>query len=156
MANLFDKIRMYFKQRSEGISVNSPYNNLFISSAIRTRDDVIKLKLLGIAHVIDLSGEIDKYADNFISYLYFPFKDEEDLPNMDLLRCVALYGYDLLIKKEIVLCHWTMGLNRGSLLAGYIMGFCGVNPKETIQRIRNVRGSLALSNKTFEKFLMEL
>jgi len=154
---ILTKVEEFINIQLHGIQIGTPYKNLFISSAIKTRKDVLKLKSLGVAHVIDLSGHIDIYADDWISYLYFPFEDIESLPDVDLLRCVVLYGFDIVrLKDEILLVHCTMGLNRSALVTGYIMGFLGIPPKTAIEKIREVRGNSALSNKSFEKFLLEL
>jgi len=57
-------------------------------------------------------------------------------------------------KRVIVACH--MGLNRSTLVAGLAMRLLGVPAADAIRAIRAARGPEALSNGTFEDFLLNV
>ncbi len=129
-------------------------DNLFISPVITCWDTLAEL---GVDVVIDLEGDIDHgvptIADRWL-YVYFPIHDEE-LPNLNKLRAIALMGAELTRQGHGVLSHCGMGFNRSALLAGLIMHELGMEGPEIVEQIRARRPG-ALFNPVFAEHLETL
>jgi len=90
--------------------------NLYQSSMI---DDVERAKIFDVC--IDLAGGIDPGASDFKIYLKWTIKDA-GLPDLDILKIVASFGYDLVYEKKMkVLVYCEQGFNRASLVNGVIL-----------------------------------
>jgi hypothetical protein len=121
--------------------------NLYQSSMI---DDVEKAKMFDVC--IDLAGGIDPDASDFKIYLKWTIEDAE-LPDPDILKLVASFGYDLAYKKKMkVLVHCEQGINRASLLNGVILWMKGMRGYEIVNYIRSKRPG-ALFNLNFVDYL---
>src|SRR3989304_2781378 len=85
--------------------------NLYQSSMI---DNVERVKIFDVC--IDLADGINSDASDFKIYLKWTIEDA-GLPDLDILKLVASFGYDLAYKKKMnVLVHCEQGINRASLL----------------------------------------
>lgn len=70
---------------------------------------------------IDLEGGIDPNSSDFKIYLNWAIEDA-GLPDLDILKLVASFGYDLAYKKKMkVLVHCKQGIKRASLINGVIL-----------------------------------
>jgi len=124
--------------------------NLYQSSMI---DDVERVKIFDVC--IDLAGGIDPDASDFKIYLKWTIEDA-GLPDLDILKIVASFGYDLVYKKKMkVLVHCEKGINRASLLNGVILWMKGMKGQEIVDYIRSKRPS-ALFNQNFVNYLVNL
>ncbi len=124
--------------------------NLYQSSMI---DDAERARMFDVC--IDLAGGIDPDASDFKIYLKWTIEDG-GLPDMDILKFVASFGYDLAYKKKMkVLVHCEKGINRASLLNGVILWLKGIRGQEIVNYIRNKRPG-ALFNQNFVNYLVNL
>lgn len=124
--------------------------NLYQSSII---DDVERVKIFDVC--IDLAGGIDPDASDFKIYLKWTIEDA-GLPDLDILKMVASFGYDLVYKKKMkVLVHCEQGINRASLLNGVILWMKGMRGQEIVDYIRSKRPG-ALYNQNFVNYLANL
>ncbi len=124
--------------------------NLYQSSMI---DDVERVKIFDVC--IDLAGGIDPDASDFEIYLKWTIEDA-GLPDLDILKIVASFGYDLVYEKKMkVLVHCEKGINRASLLNGVILWMKGMRGQEIVNYIRSKRPN-ALFNQNFVKYLVNL
>ncbi len=122
--------------------------NLYQSSMI---DDVERVKIFDVC--IDLAGGIDLGASDFKIYLKWTIEDA-GLPDLDILKLVASFGYDLAYKKKMkVLVHCEQGINRASLLNGVILWMKGMKGQEIVDHIRSKRPG-ALFNQNFVNYLV--
>ncbi len=122
--------------------------NLYQSSMI---DDVEKVKIFDVC--IDLAGGIDPDASDFKIYLKWTIEDA-GLPDLDILKLVASFGYDLAYKKKMnVLVHCEQGINRASLVNGVILWMKGMKGQEIVDHIRSKRPG-ALFNPNFVNYLV--
>ncbi len=124
--------------------------NLYQSSRI---DDVDRAKMFDVC--IDLAGGIDPDASDFKIYLKWTIEDA-GLPDLDILKLVAAFGYGLAYKKKMkVLVHCEQGINRASLLNGVILWMKGMRGQEIVDYIRTKRHG-ALFNQNFVEYLVNL
>ena len=124
--------------------------NLYQSSII---DDVERAKRFDVC--IDLAGGIDPGASDFKIYLKWTIEDAV-LPDLDILKLVASFGYDLAYKKKMkVLVHCEQGINRASLINGVILWMKGMSGEEIVNYIRSKRPG-ALFNMNFVNYLVNL
>ena len=124
--------------------------NLYQSSII---DDVERAKMFDVC--IDLAGGIDPDASDFKIYLKWTIEDA-GLPDIDILKLVASFGYDLAYKKKMkVLVHCEQGINRASLINGVILWMKGMSGEEIVNYIRSKRRG-ALFNQNFVNYLVNL
>ena len=126
---------------------------LFISPAIDSWDAIAKYE---IDTVIDLEGGLDTCIptlSNHCLYIYFPIDDDnEQLPNMIMLRAIARLAATLVAEGHRVLSHCGMGYNRSAFVAGLIMIEMGMNGPEAVARLRERRPG-ALFNDGFAAYL---
>ncbi|CAG0952394.1 protein tyrosine phosphatase type IVA [Methanosarcinales archaeon] len=124
--------------------------HLYQSSMI---DDVERTKMFDVC--IDLAGGIDPDSSNFKIYLNWTIEDA-GLPDLDILKLVASFGYDLAYKKKMeVLVHCEQGINRASLINGMILWMKGMSGEEIVNYIRSKRPG-ALFNQNFVNYLVNL
>lgn len=124
--------------------------NLYQSSMI---DDVERVRIFDVC--IDLAGGIDPDASDFKIYLKWTIEDA-GLPDLDILKIVASFGYDLVYKKKMkVLVHCEKGINRASLLNGLMLWMKGMRGQEIVDYIRSKRPG-ALFNQNFVSYLENL
>ncbi|KAB2945632.1 MAG: dual specificity protein phosphatase family protein [Candidatus Methanoperedens sp.] len=122
--------------------------HLYQSSMI---DDVERTKMFDVC--IDLAGGIDPDSSNFKIYLNWTIEDAR-LPDLDILKLVASFGYDLAYKKKMeVLVHCEQGINRASLINGMILWMKGMSGEEIVNYIRSKRPG-ALFNQNFVNYLV--
>ncbi|MBZ0177257.1 MAG: dual specificity protein phosphatase family protein [Candidatus Methanoperedens sp.] len=114
-------------------------------------DDVERTKMFDVC--IDLAGGIDPDSSNFKIYLNWTIEDAR-LPDLDILKLVASFGYDLAYKKKMeVLVHCEQGINRASLINGMILWMKGMSGEEIVNYIRSKRPG-ALFNQNFVNYLV--
>jgi protein-tyrosine phosphatase len=124
--------------------------NLYQSSMI---DNMERAKMFDVC--IDLAGGIDPDASDFKIYLKWTIEDA-GLPDSDILKIVASFGYDMAYKKKMkVLVHCEQGFNRASLLNGVILWRKGMSGQEIVNYIRSKRPG-ALFNMNFVNYLVNL
>jgi protein-tyrosine phosphatase len=129
--------------------------HLFISPVI---EDWSFLADHRIDTVIDLEGGLDigvPTVPNQYLYVYFPIHDDDDLPNLDKLRAIALLGASLVRAGHRVLSHCGMGYNRSALVAGLILHELGLSGPEVVAQLRARRPG-ALFNEHFAAYLASL
>lgn len=126
--------------------------NLYQSSAI---DNPGKIRELKIDAIIDLEGGLDPYLCQEL-YLHWPIEDR-DLPDLGTLKEVVNFGYNLCYRqKKKVLVHCAQGINRASLVNGYIIHLkTGLKGQDLINFIREKRPG-ALTNQNFVDYLLLL
>jgi len=124
--------------------------NLYQSSMI---DDIERAKMFDAC--IDLEGGIDPNSSDFKIYLNWTIEDA-GLPDIDILKLVASFGYGLAYKKKMkVLVHCEQGINRASLINGVILWMKGMSGEEIVNYIRSKRPG-ALFNQNFVNYLVNL
>jgi len=124
--------------------------NLYQSSTI---DNMERARIFDVC--IDLAGGIDPGAGDFKIYLKWTIEDA-GLPDLDILKLVASFGYGLAYKKKMkVLVHCEQGINRASLLNGVILWIKGMKGQEIVNYIRSKRPG-ALFNMNFVEYLVNL
>ena len=122
--------------------------NLYQSSTI---DNMERARIFDVC--IDLAGGIDPGAGDFKIYLKWTIEDA-GLPDLDILKLVASFGYGLAYKKKMkVLVHCEQGINRASLLNGVILWIKGMKGQEIVNYIRSKRPG-ALFNQNFVNYLV--
>jgi protein-tyrosine phosphatase len=126
--------------------------HLFLSAAIQDWQPILDR---GINVVIDLEGGVDHgvptVADRFL-YIYLPI-DDGQMPDLDRLHGVARLAATLIKRGDRVLSHCGMGLNRSALMAGLILRYLDMEPKDVVERIQQRRGG-ALYNDVFREYLL--
>jgi protein-tyrosine phosphatase len=128
---------------------------LFQSSAYKV-DDFKILKNLGIEVVIDLAGGFDPQYQGLKAYVYWPISDIPELPDCPQLWNIAAFGCSFWKRSELkVLVHCTQGVNRSSLVNGYILYLSGMNGTDIVKLIRDKRPG-ALTNQVFYEYLNNL
>ena len=143
----------YTRQLFRGMEIVEVYPNLFQSSAIRFPWDEKKIRELGINVVIDLAGGFDPHMKFLDQYLYWPFEDKEELPDLNSLKTVAKFGKANLLCNKRVLTHCTAGYNRSGLVnAMILMIYLGFRGPRAIESVRQARPG-ALYNQTFVNYL---
>ena len=129
--------------------------NLFISPDL---DEWQPIKDRAITVVFDLDDDLDVGVPEIpgqLLYLYFPFEDEENLPDKQRLHAIARLGARLIQEGNPVLVHCGMGHNRSALLAGVILTYLGMSGADAVTLIREKRKG-ALYNKTFAAYVESL
>ena len=113
---------------------------------------------LGITAVIDLDGDPDvgvPAVPNQMLYIFFPFEDSRELPNMAILHEVARLGVGLMKLGTKVLVHCGMGHNRCALVTGVMLTYLGWTGKEAVMHLRSKRQG-ALYNRQFASYVESL
>jgi len=129
--------------------------HLFISPDI---DDWQPVTQNNIDVIFDLDGGIDLNVPTFhdhILYIYFPFEDKRELPDLSKLHEVAKLGAGLIANGHKVLSHCGMGHNRSALLAGMILTYLDMTGEEAVELLRQKRRG-ALYNEVFAEYLQSL
>lgn len=135
---------------NSGMEIFQIDENLYQSSMI---DDVERAKMFDVC--IDLAGGIDPDASDFKIYLKWTIEDA-GLPDSDILKIVASFGYDMAYKKNMnVLVHCEQGINRASLINGVILWMKGMHGQDIVNYIRSKRPG-ALFNLNFVNYLVNL
>ena len=128
---------------------------LFLSPDI---DDWNPVEKHNITVVFDLDDDLDigvpEIPDQLL-YVYFPFEDKEDLPDLKRLHQLAEMGARLVQNGYIVLSHCGMGHNRSALLMGVMLTYLGYSGAEAVSLIREKRQG-ALYNKIFANYVSSL
>ncbi len=76
------------------------------------------------------------------------------VPDTDLLEELALWVHEQRARDLTVLVHCEEGRNRSALITAlYLIRFKGARPEEVIELIREKRGSSALYNGNFVRYL---
>ncbi len=128
---------------------------LYISPDV---DDWKPLEERGIMAVFDLDDDLDvgiPSIPNQLLYVYFPFDDRPELPDLTRLHHLARLGANLIGDGHKVLSHCGMGHNRSALLAGVILTYLGMEGKDAVTLIRQRRPG-ALYNKVFAEYIESL
>jgi protein-tyrosine phosphatase len=128
---------------------------LFISPDIDDWSPIIKCD---ITAVFDLDSGIDldvPNTPNHLLYIYFPFEDKQELPDLQKLHQTAKFGAALIASGHKVLSHCAMGHNRSALLAGVILNYLGMTGAEAVNLLRQKRQG-ALYNQVFASYLQTL
>jgi protein-tyrosine phosphatase len=125
---------------------------LFLSANIEDWRPVLDR---GINIVIDLEGSVDHdvpEVTNHFLYIYLPIFDE-DLPDLDRLHAVAKLGAELVRRRDRVLAHCGLGMNRSALMVALILRYLGMDAQAAVERCRERRPG-ALFNQTFADYLL--
>jgi protein-tyrosine phosphatase len=128
---------------------------LFISPDI---DDWTPIVERNITVIFDLDGGIDLGIPTIPDrglYIYFPFEDKKELPDLQKLHKTAKFGASLIEGSYGVLSHCGMGHNRSALLAGIILTYLGMTGAEAVTLLRQKRQG-ALYNQVFASYLQTL
>jgi protein-tyrosine phosphatase len=141
---------------------NHPYkvvDHLFISGHPDHARDFLEK---GVDAVIDLEGDVDSaipekegQKDTTI-YVYWPIKDEEEMPDADNVRGLANFVAGLLDADKEVLVHCRSGHNRSGMVCARTLIHKGWSPDDAIKAVRDGRGDgEALTNQTFVDWLRD-
>lgn len=155
--DIIGAITSFIKEKIMGeYDYNEIAPGLFQSSLIKKKDIKI-LEDLKIDLVIDCNIEpecgFDPYEPNLLSYLFWPIVDGPNLPDIDELKAVAVYGYTYWKQQDKrVLVHCAAGMNRSGLVNGMILIFSGMSGKDAVNLIQQKRPG-ALSNVVFANYL---
>ncbi len=128
---------------------------LYISPDV---DDWKPLEERGIMAIFDLDDDLDvgiPQIPNQLLYVYFPFEDRPELPDLVRLHHLARLAAQLISDGHKVLSHCGMGHNRSALLAGVTLTYLGMDGKDAVKLIRERRPG-ALYNKVFSEYLESL
>lgn len=154
--NFWGILKSYLWQWFHGIEIVEIVPGLYQSSSIRWPWDKKKIENLGIEVVIDLSGRFDTSMPWLKAYLYWPIKDEPQLPHSGELWTVSRWGAEMLWSLGYkVLTHCTAGFNRSGLVNATILNVHGISGGEALRIIRMARPG-ALSNPVFADFVATL
>ena len=129
--------------------------NLFISPEI---DDWCLVSSLGITAVFDLDGDPDvgvPAVPDQMLYIFFPFEDSRELPDLVKLHEVARLGVGLMKLGTKILVHCGMGHNRCALVTGVMLTYLGLSGEEAVTLIRSKRQG-ALYNREFAGYVASL
>jgi hypothetical protein len=129
--------------------------NLFISPEI---DDWCLVQSLGITAVFDLDGDPDvgvPAVPNQMLYVFFPFEDARELPDLRKLHEIALLGVGLVKAGVKILVHCGMGHNRCALVTGVMLTYLGLSGEEAVTLIQSKRQG-ALYNREFASYVRSL
>ena len=130
---------------------------LFISGhPDHTRDFMEK----GIDAVVDLEGDVDSSVPekegqkDTTLYVYWPIKDEEEMPDADSVRSLSVFVASLLDADKEVLVHCRSGHNRSGMVCARTLIQKGWSPDDAIKAVRDGRkDGEALTNETFVEWL---
>lgn len=132
-------------------------DNLFISGHPEKARDFLKR---GVRAVIDLEGEIDTSVPekedqrSTTLYVYWPIKDQPEMPHETTVRSIASFVARLMGDGEKVLVHCRSGHNRSGLICARSLIERGMDPQEAIELVRSKRGDgHALDNEAFVEWL---
>jgi protein-tyrosine phosphatase len=129
--------------------------NLYISPDL---DGWQPIEERDITVVFDLDDDLDIGVPEIpgqLIYLYFPFEDKEELPDLHRLCELARLGARMIEQGNRVLVHCGMGHNRSALLAGIILTYLGMSGEDALTLLRAKRQG-ALYNKTFAAYVASL
>ena len=129
--------------------------NLYISPDL---DEWQSVSDRDITVVFDLDEDLDigvPVVPEYLLYMYYPFEDKEELPNLERLHALARLGARMIREGNHVLAHCGMGHNRSALLAGIILTYLGMTGEDAVTLIRQKRQG-ALYNRTFASYLAGL
>ncbi len=87
--------------------------------------------------------------------LMAPLLDSDQMPNEDVLNMLAEY-VNMARRVGPTLVHCQAGRNRSALICALALVRSGSTPEDAIALIRSKHDPLALSNKTFESWLLNL
>ena len=125
--------------------------NLYQSGHLHGVWSLEALEKHNITHVVDLEGGIDRYADHFVWYEYWPIADGA-LPDLTKLWEMAQKVQDFTLLDGNVLDHCAGGCNRSSLLNGCVLYLRGYKGRAIVKKIRRGRPG-ALTNSAFKNYL---
>ena len=129
--------------------------SLFISPDL---DEWQPISDRNITVVFDLDDDLDigvPEIPGHLLYLYYPFEDKEELPDLKRLHALARLGAFMIENGDRVLAHCGMGHNRSALLAGIMLTYLGLTGEEAVTLLRLKRQG-ALYNKTFAAYVAGL
>ncbi len=127
--------------------------HLFISGQVT---DWRPLAEAGITAVIDMDCKLDistPEVPNSVIYIFWPIDDRLELPDIALLKDIAILGASLLARGHKVLCQCGMGYNRSALVAGMILVQRGLRGSDVVDCICQHRIG-ALYNNVFRSYLV--
>jgi protein-tyrosine phosphatase len=114
---------------------------LAFGSAITTKTDVKRLRILGITHVINLRRSNNRKVRKFI-HLWLPFKDDKKpRPRWFYKRTRKFYRKAMKQRdaKLYVMCR--RGISRSSSLTYFILRFSGLSSQKAEAVIKKMRPS---------------
>ena len=107
---------------------------------------------------VDVIANVDSFrfydVPDGVLYMHFAYRDANAIPDSAELHIAASFLNDLRAAGKTVFIHCRLGLNRSALMTGLVLIDEGYGPKEAIELMRNLRSSLVLENKTFERYLL--
>jgi protein-tyrosine phosphatase len=114
----------------------------------------------GVDAVIDLEGDVDSSIpekegqENTTIYVYWPIKDEQEMPDADSVRSLSAFVAQLLDDEKEVLVHCRSGHNRSGMVCARTLIEKGWSADDAIKAVRDGRGDgEALTNETFVSWL---
>jgi protein-tyrosine phosphatase len=137
----------------ELVAINEA-GTLFVSGEI---DDWEEIRRHRINTIVDMDGGVDPgvpEAPNAILYVYFPILDEE-LPCVKKLHAVGRMVAELVQKREGVLVHCRMGLNRSNLVIATALTYLGMSGPDAVAHLQRLRPG-ALYNENFAQYVRSL
>ena len=149
---MIEEIMSKFLVRDRPFKGFEVFPNLYQGSQISSKEDIGKVRDLGIQTIIDLEGGFDPSMGFIESYLYWPISDVPWLPDLENLFRVASFGTNTILCKKKVLVHCGQGFNRSGLVCGRIMSLMGMEGPDILKAI-NKKIPGALWNPVFRKYV---
>ena len=116
----------------------------------------------GVDAVIDLEGDVDSSVPEEESqrdttmYVYWPIKDEEEMPDEEAVRSLAVFAAHLIGQGKEVLVHCRSGHNRSGMVCARTLIEMGWSAEDAIAAVREGRSDgKALTNETFVDWLLQ-
>lgn len=127
-------------------------------------DDIAHYKMKGITHVVsllrndevaelDLTDEEHFCRKSSIGFIRFPIQDR-GLPDLGLLKNVALKSSELLKNQSSLAIHCRAGIGRAGLLSCCILQELGVDAAEAIRSVSDARGVNVPDTEEQRKFIL--
>ena len=114
----------------------------------------------GVDAVVDLEGDVDssipeqESQQDTTMYVYWPIKDEDEMPDETSVRSLASFVARLMDEDKEVLVHCRSGHNRSGMVCARALIEKGWSPDDAIQAVRDGRSDGdALTNQAFVDWL---
>ena len=123
---------------------------LFLASAEHSPAEMLEM----FDVLIDVGGRDRWDGDPDPRYSFHPLDDVHIIDDPEMIHSVGERIAALVRAGKHVAVNCLSGVNRSGLLVGRALIELGYTPEAAIQAVRNARGSMALSNQRFVRFLL--
>lgn len=123
---------------------------LFLASAAHSPAEMLSM----FDVLIDVGGRDRWEVDPDPRYSFHPLDDAPFIADAEMIHTVGERIASLVGGGKHVAVNCLSGVNRSGLLVGRALVELGYSPEEAIEAVRSARGSMALSNQRFVRFLL--